>query len=117
MNLLIHIIKGARAVEPENIIFCESDGNHTKIYLNTLTVNDNEKYFESTKSLKQLTKLLTGLSFYRCHKSYLINFKYFHEFEVSTNSIIMTNGKIIKIAKGKKNESKKQLLKYFEIST
>ena len=117
MNLLIHIMKGARSVEPENIIYCESDANYTKIYFNILTINDKECFFVSTKSLKQLTELLTGVAFYRCHKSYLINFKYFHEFDVSTNSIIMTNGKIIKIAKAKKNESKKQLLKYFEIST
>ena len=117
MKLLIHSMKGVRAVEPENIIYCEADGNHSKIYLNQLAEIDKKDHFVATKNLTQLTDLLPEIAFYRCYKKYLINFKYFLEFDVSINSIIMTNGKQIKITKGKKKESKKQLLNYFEIST
>ena len=117
MKLLIHSLKGVRAVESENIIYCEADGNHSKIYLNQLAEIDKKDHFVATKNLIQLTDLLPEIAFYRCYKKYLINFKYFLEFDVSINSIIMTNGKQIKITKGKKKESKKKLLKYFEIST
>ena len=114
MKLLIHSLKGVRAVESENIIYCEADGNHSKIYLNQLAEIDKKDHFVATKNLTQLTDLLPEIAFYRCYKKYLINFKYFLEFEVSTCSIIMANGEKIKIAREKKAESKEKLLKYFE---
>ena len=114
MKLLIHSLKGARAVDSEDIIYCKADGNNSNIYLYSLITNEQRKYFVSTKNLKELDNLLPTIDFYRCHKSFLINFKYFQEFEVSTNSIIMANETKIKIAIGKKNESKKHLLEYFK---
>ncbi len=113
MKLLIHSLKGARAVDSEDIIYCEADGNNSNIYLYSLITNEQRKYFVSTKNLKELDNLLPPIDFYRCHKCYLINFKYFQEFEVSTSSIIMSNETKIKIAKGKKIESKKHILEYF----
>ena len=114
MKLLIHSLKGARAVNSEDIIYCKADGNYANIYLNSLINNEERKYFVTTKNLKHLEKLLPKDVFYRIYKSNLINFKYFHEFEVSTCSIIMANGEKIKIAREKKAESKEKLLKYFE---
>jgi two-component system, LytTR family, response regulator len=114
MKILLHTLKGARIVETENIIYCEANGNFTKIYLSKNEKNSTNDSFISTKLLKDLEEILSKGDFYRCHRSFLINLKYFIEFDTSKNSIILENGIEIKIAKNKKTESKKRLLSYIE---
>lgn len=114
MKILIHTLKGARIVETTNIIYCKADGHYTKIYFAKKSIKDTNNYFISIKLLKDIEKLLPTNEFFRCHKSYLINFLYFHEFDVSKNSIILENGTEIKISRNKKPESKKRLLSYLE---
>jgi two-component system, LytTR family, response regulator len=114
MKTLIHTIKGARVIETENIIYCQADGHHTEIYLFKKSQNDKKDYFISTKMISEIEKLLPKTGFYRCHKSFLINFKSFLEFDVAKSCIIMETGKEIKISREKKIESKKRLLAYFE---
>ena len=115
MQLLIHIPKGARSLDTEDIIYCKAKNKNTEIYLNSLSKNiKDKKYFVATKLLKDIEEDFPKPEFYRCHKSYFINFKYFFEFEVCTNSIIMTDGTKINISKTKRIESKKQLFEYYE---
>lgn len=114
MKILIHTIKGARVVETVDIIYCKADGHYTKIYLSQKKETENTESFTSTKMISEVEKLLPKKSFYRCHKSYLINFGYFLEFDVAKNNIILENGTEIKISREKKAELKKRLLDYFE---
>ena len=113
MKYLIHIPSGAKLIESEDIIYCKANNNYSKIYLNTL-IRCKKKFFIATKSLKELEDILLKTAFYRCHNQFLINFKYFDEFNVSTNSIIMTNKVAIKISRTKRIESKIELLKYLK---
>ena len=113
MQLLINSLKGARLVETEDIIYCEADEKYTNIYLKSL-INIDKEYFVATKLLKEIELLLPEICFFRCHKNCLINFKYFLEFDVSLNSIILTNEKKIQISRRKKAVSKENLLKYIE---
>jgi len=112
MKKIIPIISGIRGIDTENIIYCEADGDYSKIYTNLLETIDKKKYFVATINLKNLEDLLQSTSFYRCHRSYFINLKYFHEFILKTNSIHLTNGTVVKISKRKKIEFKNRLLEY-----
>ena len=113
MKILIPSIKGARMVDTEDIIYCEANEQHTRIYLDSLIHKPN-KYFSSTNSLKNIEDISSKICFFRCHKSYLINFAHFFEFDVKTHSIIMTNAHSIQISRRKKSEAKKNLLKYIK---
>lgn len=112
MKILIHTIKGARVVETENVMYCQADGHYTKIFLLKKNVTDEEDYFISIKRLKELETILPEIDFYRCHRSYLINLLYFHEFDTNSNSIVLENGIIITISREKRVESKKKLMEY-----
>ena len=114
MKTLIKTLKGARIVETQNIIFCEASGKNTKIFLNENIVSDTDAFFIATKILKEIEELLPKSDFYRCHKSYLINFHYFHEFDVEKNCILLSNGTEIKISRTNKPKAKERLLAYIE---
>ncbi len=114
MKIIINTQKGVRIIESENILYCQAYGNNTKVFLFNKNINDAKDYFVSVKSLKEFESILPTIEFYRCHKSYIINLKYFYEFELSTNKIILENGVGINISRTKKADAKEKLLKYIE---
>ena len=58
---------GFEVLETANIMYCKADDNYTEIYL-----NNNKKKLVS-KTLKYFEEALSGSSFARVHKSYLVN--------------------------------------------
>lgn len=64
---------GYALVEIDNIMHCEAQSNYTQIYLNS-----GKKYMTS-KSLKHYDEMLSDFSFYRIHKSHLVNTNYIKE--------------------------------------
>jgi two-component system, LytTR family, response regulator len=83
----------------KTIVFCESEGNYTKVYCG----NKPAELF--TKSLKEFEELLSDASFYRTHQSYLVNLKYVVKYIKSDGGeLLMTNGKTLPISRQKKNE-------------
>jgi two-component system LytT family response regulator len=63
----IPVKKGQIITDAGKILYCEADGNCTKIFC-----TDNNVYVVIL-CLKQVEQLLEGCNFYRCHKSYLVN--------------------------------------------
>lgn len=59
---------GIQIVNVHDIIRLEAMGNYTKFF-----VKNREKPIVNSKILKEYTKLLPELSFFRCHQSHLIN--------------------------------------------
>lgn len=83
----------------KDIVFCESDGNYTKIYI------QEGKPFTFTKTLKDMEELLHESSFYRVHHSYLVNLKQVEKYiRTDGGDIKMSNGKIIPVSRQKKEE-------------
>ncbi len=114
MKVIIHTLDGVRIEETNNIICCKADGNLTKIFIFHKNKGDNKKYFVSKKLLKEIELELPKPDFYRCHKSSLINLKYFFKFNVNKNMIILEDGTEIKISREKKAESKERLIAYIK---
>ncbi len=54
-------------VEPDEIIYCKSDGSYTQVFL------EGDRKELVSKSIKQIENLCTGSQFLRVHKSYIVN--------------------------------------------
>ncbi|MGH1384064.1 LytR/AlgR family response regulator transcription factor [Kordia sp.] len=91
---------GFKFVDFNEIILLEADGMYTKI----TTINDSEILV--SKPLKHFVSLLEKIStFYKPHRSYLINLKYIKEYiKKDGGYIIMDNNETVSISKDKKEE-------------
>ncbi|WP_103067930.1 LytR/AlgR family response regulator transcription factor [Aquimarina sediminis] len=92
------VADGIKFIEFEDIIMMEADGMYTKI----TTTSENEILI--SKTLKHFVNLLQNIpTFYKPHRSYLINLKYIQRYVKSDGGyIIMDNGKAVSISKEKK---------------
>lgn len=86
-------------IEVIEIIYFESDGSYVTIYL-----TGQNKPILVTKSLREFEEILNNDQFYRVHNSYLINLKYLKKILRNDSEIIMSNEKILPIARSKKQD-------------
>ena len=86
---------------PEQILYMESMGNHTRIHLISQT-------FECTKRLSEISKKINH-GFLRCHASYLVNPLYVESIE--RFALTMTDGRKIPVPEKKYTAVKADLLK------
>ncbi|MEL6944171.1 MAG: LytTR family DNA-binding domain-containing protein, partial [Bacteroidota bacterium] len=66
-KIALPTFEGLVFVEVDQIIYCQSDNNYTKIFLKT------DKDLFISKTLKELEELLGNYHFYRVHNSYVVN--------------------------------------------
>lgn len=90
-------------IRPDEILYCESDGNYTKIYL------DSSKQLHVSKKLKELEELLDDTTFYRVHNSFLIHMLKVEEYLRTDGYIILNNGKKIPVSRMKKEDFLKKM--------
>lgn len=84
-------------VEPEDIIYCKSDGNYTEVNLK------NGKKEVLSKKLKDVEILIDETTFLRVHNSFLVNMKYLKEFVKTDGSyLVLENGASIPVSRTKK---------------
>ena len=76
------IENGYKVVKINSILYCQSDSNYTKIFLN------NGTSFILSKTLKLIEELLPNTIFLRVHKSYLVNFNYVTYFNRSVDAYV-----------------------------
>lgn len=86
-------------VEPNDIIYCESDSNYTTFFL----VNGEKVMI--AKTLKDVEELLPREGFFRIHASYLINVKHVTKFTRGDSGyVIMSNHQELSVSRNKKDE-------------
>jgi two-component system LytT family response regulator len=85
-------------INTENIIYCESDGNYCKIYL------DHKKPLFISKKLKEVESILPEDDFFRVHNSYVVNLKKVSEYLKSEGYVVLDNAKEIPVSRNKKSE-------------
>lgn len=81
---------------PDDIIYCESDGNYSTIFL------ENGKKIVLSLKLKQLEEKLTD-DFFRIHNSYVINLNKVQEYIKNDAYVILTNQAKIPVSRQKKS--------------
>ena len=97
-KIIINSQEKIRVCEISDIVRCESKSNYTQIYL-----KDNRNIL-STKSLKEYQELLKDEPFFRIHNSHLININKIDSYNKSEEVILMTDGTVIPVSRGKKEE-------------
>ncbi len=82
----------------EDILFVESDGNYSTLFL-----TDNQKILV-TKKLKEISNLLPEDDFFRIHNSYIINLNKIKEFLKTDGYVVMESGHRIPVARQRKSD-------------
>lgn len=82
----------------DDILFVESDGNYSTIFL-----IDNQKIV-LTKKLKEVYSMLPEHFFFRIHNSYIINLKKIKEYIKTDGYVIMQSNQKIPVARQRKSD-------------
>lgn len=85
-------------IDIDDIIFIQSDGNYSTIFL----TNNQKKVI--TKKLKEINAVLPKNSFFRTHNSYIVNLHKIHEFLKAERYLIMDGNHKIPVARQRKTE-------------
>ena len=97
-RLAVCMQDGIKILKHNEIIYFEGDGRYTKIYLK------NGKSIFVARLLKSFEDALSDYSFFRIHKSFLINIWSIKEFRIHKDSkIILENGVELSIARRRKS--------------
>ena len=83
-------------LQPEEIIYCESEGNYTTIYL------ENGKKIVMSTALKHVEEKLTD-DFFRIHHSYIINMNKVQEYLKNDSFVILSNNIKVPVSRQKKS--------------
>jgi two-component system LytT family response regulator len=82
---------------PEEIIYCESDGNYCTIYL------ESKERIVLSQKLKFMEEKLAHLQFFRIHNSYLINLDKVKEFHKTEEYVVLSNHAKIPVSRQRKS--------------
>ncbi|WP_297793786.1 LytTR family DNA-binding domain-containing protein [uncultured Eudoraea sp.] len=85
-------------LESDQILYAESDGNYSTIYL-----KDGHKMV-LTKKLKEVNELLPNDSFFRIHNSYIINLTKIKEFLKTDGYVVLESNHKIPVSRQKKSD-------------
>lgn len=85
-------------LQTSNIIYVESEGNYSTIFL-----ANNEKIV-LTKKLKEVNELLPERQFFRTHNSYIVNLERIHAYLKSEGYLIMDSNQKIPVARQRKTD-------------
>lgn len=85
-------------LDPNDILFLESDGNYCTIHTN------NNKKIVLTKKLKEVGAKLPDEQFFRVHNSYIINLGRIKEYLKSDGYVILEDNHKIPVSRQKKSE-------------
>ncbi len=97
MRLCLPTFKGFLIVKLESILYCEAERSYTIFHL------ENGKTITVSRSLVEYEALLTGTTFLRVHKSFLVNLLHVKEYQRGEGGIIiMSNNHEIEVSRRKK---------------
>ncbi len=98
-KLVLNTQETVHIVDSNDIIRCESDGSYTMVYV------EGKKKILLSKKIKDLEDLLSDLSFFRVHRSHLINLHHVDRFEKKDGGyIVMKDQAMVSLSQSKKDE-------------
>lgn len=84
-------------IDIEEVVRCEADKNYTTFYLK------DGRNIVTSKTLKEYDMLDASMSFFRCHRSHLINLNYFDRYKrVDGGYIVMKDNSEVPLARSAK---------------
>lgn len=97
-RIVIKKTEGFDFIKISDIIYCESDGNYTRIF------TTNKPAVVTSKTLGSIEALLIGHGFFRCHKSYLINLQCIESFKSLKSQIELVDGTTVSLSRARKRK-------------
>lgn len=96
---------GFSMVKISDIIYCKADGSYTEVYLL------NGKKITTSRLLKSLEELLPEQTFYRIHKSYIVNLNLIKRYnKMDGHQVLMENNILLDVSERNKKEFLDKLL-------
>ncbi len=98
-KLVLPDYDGYTLIKVSDIIYCKADGSYTEIYLL------NGKTITTSKLLKVVEELLPSQTFYRIHKSYVVNMNLIKRYNKSEgHQVLMENNTLLDVSDRNKKE-------------
>jgi two-component system, LytTR family, response regulator len=99
MRLCLPTLKGFIILMMDDILYCEAERSYTIFHL------ADKKTVMVSKPLLEYETILGNTSFFRVHKSFLINLSHIREYQRGEGGkVIMTNGAEIEVSRRKKDQ-------------
>ncbi len=93
-KMSISALDGIYFINIKDIIRCEAEDNYTHIHLKS------GERITASKTIKAYEEMLSGVNFYRVHKSHLINLNYMRKFVKGDGGyLVMIDGKKIEVSR------------------
>ncbi len=96
-KIVLKTEKHIHIVNISDIIYVESDGNYSTVFIKGL------KAIVVSKLIKEFEQMLSGSNFLRIHQSYLINLEYLKNYNKQTGRVIMSNNTKLPVSVRKKS--------------
>lgn len=98
-KLVLPDYDGYTLIKVSDIIYCKADGSYTEIYLL------NGKTITTSKLLKVVEELLPSQTFYRIHKSYVVNLNLIKRYNKSEgHQVLMESNTLLDVSDRNKKE-------------
>ncbi|ATL46517.1 DNA-binding response regulator [Chitinophaga caeni] len=102
-RIALPTLDGLRMMPIKEILYCESDGGYTRIFMQQ-GVQDKPAVL-ICRTLKEVEDVLKEKGFFRVHNSYLINLSYIDKYiKGDGGEIVMSDGKSIPVSRNRKQE-------------
>lgn len=88
---------------PDEILYCESDGNYSRLFLT------NQKTLFLSKKLKEMEDILPKKIFFRIHNSYIINLQKVREYLKKDYYVVLENGTKLPVSRYRKSNFLKKI--------
>ncbi len=99
MRLCLPTMKGFIILKLDDIVYCEAERSYTVFHL------EDKKTVTVSKPLLEYENMLEDTSFFRIHKSFLINLRHVREYQRGEGGIvIMSNNAEIEVSRRKKEQ-------------
>lgn len=99
MRLCLPTMKGFIILKLDDIVYCEAERSYTVFHL------EDKKTVTVSKPLLEYESMLDDTSFFRVHKSFLINLRHVREYQRGEGGIvIMSNNAEIEVSRRKKEQ-------------
>ncbi len=110
VNLIVETEKFIKSIKISDILYFKAEICYSEINLIT------KEKFLIAKTLKEIQTYFQEKHFCRCHKSYLINMRYFKELKKECNgkTIVLVTGKYIPVSQRKFSFFKECFKKYMQ---
>jgi len=84
-------------IDIDDILYCEADGSYTHFY------TSNNKTYTTSNNLKKVERILQHTSFFRIHRSILLNLKHIVQFNNNGEIKLTNNKKLLVSSRNKTN--------------